>query len=98
MHNTQTGHDELGERFDYVHNVMKLSHDKILQTPDLLLYRRHKLRQRHQFLKFLGKDQFDETKSLFIPLKTLLLGSDKDFVINVCDSTPAIYDNFLKTL
>lgn len=91
-------HEELIERFDYIHNKMKISHDRILQSPEILTSRRHRLRQRHEFLKFLGRDQFDETKPGFISFKSFVEGNDKDFVLNVCKSSLGIYDDFLKTL
>lgn len=91
-------HEELIERFDYVHNKMKIPQDRILQSPEILTARRHRLRQRHEFLKFLGKDQFDETKPGFISFKSFVGGNDKDFVLDVCKSSVETYDDFLKTL
>jgi len=93
--NSQT---DLLERFDFIHNVMKIPHDKILQTPEILLSRRHRLKQRHDFLRLIGKLQFDETKPGYISLKKFVEGNDKDFVLNVCKSSLETYDNFLKTL
>lgn len=91
-------HEELIERFDYVHNVMKISHDEILRSPEILTSRRHRLKQRYEFLKFLGKVEFSERKAGYISLKSLVEGTDKDFVLNVCKSSLETYDNFLKTL
>jgi len=89
---------DLLERFDYIHNVMKIPHDKILQSPEILTSRRHRLKQRHDFLRLIGKLQFDETKPGYISLKSFVEGNDKDFVLNVCKSSLETYDNFLKTL
>lgn len=86
------------ERFDYVHNVMKIPHDQILQSPEVLSSRRYRLKQRHSFLKFLGKDQYDASKPGFVSLKSLVEGTDTEFVVNVCKASPQTYDNFLKTL
>lgn len=77
---------------------MKLNHDKILQTPEVLFSRTQRLKERHEFLKLLGKDQYDETKPLYISPKAIVEGTDADFVLKVCDSSPETYDNFLKTL
>lgn len=77
---------------------MKIPHDKILKSPEILTSRLHRLKERHEFLKFIGKVQFDETKPGYISFKSFVEGTDKDFVLNVCKSSVATYDNFLKTL
>lgn len=77
---------------------MKISHDKILQAPEILSTRKHRLRERHEFLKFLGKDQYDETQPGYVSFIALIGSSDKDFVLDVAKSTFETYDNFLKTL
>ena len=89
---------ELVERFDFIHNVMKLSHDQILKAPYILSSRQFRLKQRFGFLKFIGKAQLDETKPGYISLKSFVEGTDKEFVLNVCNSSIETYDNFLKTL
>jgi mTERF domain-containing protein, mitochondrial len=95
-HATDT--EEIAERFDFVHNRMNVSHDKIIQSPELLTTRRQRLRERHGFLKSLGKAQYDETKPGFVPFMDLVAGTDQAFVLNVCKSSLESYDNFLKTL
>jgi mTERF domain-containing protein len=93
-----TDREELLERFDYVQNKMKISHDKILQSPEILTSRKFRLRQRYEFLKFLGKAQFDETKPGYISFKSFVEGNDTEFILNVCKTSMETYDNFLKTL
>ncbi|CRL01140.1 CLUMA_CG014487, isoform A [Clunio marinus] len=94
MNNRET----IFDRFDYIHNWMDISHDRILQSPEILTNRLSRLKQRFQFLKLLGKAQFDETKPGYISFKMFLEGSDEDFVLKVCKSSLERYDNFLKTL
>jgi mTERF domain-containing protein, mitochondrial len=77
---------------------MKVSHKQILKSPEILTSRRYRLKQRFEFLKYLGKAQFDQTKPGYISFKSFLEGTEKDFILNVCRSTPETYDNFLKTL
>lgn len=77
---------------------MKIPHEKILKFPEILTSRRHRLKQRYEFLKHLGKAQFDETKPNYVSFKSFVGGTDKDFILDVCKSTPETYDNFLKTL
>jgi hypothetical protein len=84
--------------FDLIHNVIGIPHKKIVDSPEVLLSRRRKMEERYKFLKFLKRDQFDETLPGYVPLKSLTLATDDEFVINICKSTPEIFDNFLKTL
>lgn len=86
------------ERFNFIHNKMKISHDQIVQLPDILLSRESRTAQRHEFLRFLGKDQYEPNQKLYISLKQLVEGSDKDFVVNTCESNLKTFDNFVKTL
>lgn len=92
------GHTELIDRFNYVHSVMKIPHERILKNPDVLTSRRHRLQQRFEFLKHLNKAQFNERKPNFIPLKSLISGTEKEFIVGVCNSSLEEYDSFIKTL
>lgn len=85
-------------RFDYVHETMKLSHKQILQMPEILTSREFRLKQRHEYLKHLNKAQYDPKLDLYISPKSLAEGSDKDFVLNVAKSNLSDYDTFLRTL
>lgn len=89
--------DELIERFDYAHNVMKLSHDMIIQFPEILLSREFRIRERHEFLKSLGRAQYNPTQDLYVSPKTLVEGNDKDFVKNVAKCDMQMYEMFLRT-
>lgn len=77
---------------------MKFSHDKILQNPELFSMRLSRMKNRHQFLRLLKRDQFDEKLPRYISAESFYKGTDEDFVFNVCESTIETYDNFLKTL
>lgn len=77
---------------------MKFPHDKILKHPEILNTRLIRLRSRHQFLKLLGRDNFDEKQPRYVSPLALVSGTDEDFVVNTCESTIEMYDNFLKTL
>lgn len=77
---------------------MNFSHDKIIQSPQLFSTRLSRMKNRHQYLKLLGRDQFDEKKPNYVSPQNFYGGTDEEFVINVCESTMETYDNFLKTL
>lgn len=84
--------------FDFIHNILRVPHEKIVRSPELLQARRRRMAERYEFLKHLKLDQFDETRPNYVPLVELTFGTDRDFVINICKSTPETFDNFLRTL
>ncbi|XP_030571292.1 transcription termination factor 3, mitochondrial [Drosophila novamexicana] len=89
--------DELVERFSYVHNDMGLSHAQIIQCPELLASREFRLRERHEFLKLLGRAQYDCQKDLYISPSEIVQGNNFYFVRNVAKSDLQTFDLFLKT-
>lgn len=89
--------DLLIERFAYAHKTMKLSHDMLIQFPEVLSSREFRLRQRHEFLVTLGRAQYDPEKDLYISPRDLVSGNDYHFVRNVAKSDLETYELFLKT-
>lgn len=89
--------DDLVERFSYAHNDMGLSHAQILQNPELMLSREFRLRERHEFLKMLGRAQYDPQKDLYIAPSDIVQGNNFYFVRNVAKSDLQTFDLFLKT-
>ncbi|XP_039486689.1 transcription termination factor 3, mitochondrial [Drosophila santomea] len=89
--------DDLVERFSYVHQDMGLPHTQIVQCPELLASREFRLRERHEFLKLLGRAQYDPQKDLYISPKTIVEGNNFYFIRNVAKSDLETFDLFLKT-
>lgn len=77
---------------------MQLSHQRIVNAPEILYCREHRLRQRHEYLVRLGKAQYDPSRPLFVPFKQLVEGTDDEFVLNVAKTSYAAFDAFLRTL
>ena len=88
----------IAERFDYLHNEIGLSHSEICEWPSVFRVRLFVVKQRHNFLKTLGRDQFDKTKENFVSMKALTSGSDVEFSENVAKVPVQEFNNFLKTL
>lgn len=86
------------EKFDFLHNQMKISHRQLVDEPLVFLSRQHRLEQRHKFLRHLKKAQYDRTQPLYTSLTNLVSGTDEEFVMNVARSNLATYETFLKTL
>ncbi|XP_060657413.1 transcription termination factor 3, mitochondrial [Drosophila nasuta] len=89
--------DDIIERFSYIHNEMGLSHKQIVQCPELLASREFRLRERHEFLKLLGRAQYDPQKDLYVSPSDMVLGNNFYFVRNVARSDLQTFDLFLKT-
>lgn len=77
---------------------MGLTHNMIIQFPEVLTSREFRLRQRHGFLKMLGRAQYDPEKDLYISPKKVVEGTDYQFVQNVAKSDIKTYELYLKTL
>ncbi|XP_022212776.2 transcription termination factor 3, mitochondrial [Drosophila obscura] len=89
--------DDLVERFSYIHKDMGLPHSQIVQCAELLASREFRLRERHEFLKLLGRAQYDPQKDLYISPRTIVQGNNFYFVRNVAKSDLETFDLFLKT-
>lgn len=88
----------LFERFNYLHNVIKIPHDIILKYPNSLLCRSFKVKQRHQFLCQLGRAQYDPQKENYIPIMALVEDTDVNFCNKYAKCNIENFNTFLKTL
>lgn len=92
------GKFRLQKSFDYVHNVMGISHEQILQNPEILSCRASRMKERHQFLVKLKRDQFDPKKPNYVNLVTMVKDLDGVFATEVARSSAEAYNMFLKTM
>ncbi|CAK1603236.1 unnamed protein product [Parnassius mnemosyne] len=90
--------NSLLERFNYVHNIMKIPHEKVLHYPNILLCRNFKVKQRHIFLEKLGRAQYDTTKENYVPLSALVEDTDQDFCKRYAKCLVDDFNTFLKTM
>jgi len=93
---TFVGRHAVTKRFDYLHNTIGYTHEDILVWPQVLRTRVFIIRQRHEFLKSIGRDQFDPKKENFVSLKSLVLGRDSDFCRIVAKVSVNEFNMFLK--
>ncbi|KZC06972.1 mTERF domain-containing protein 1, mitochondrial, partial [Dufourea novaeangliae] len=84
--------------FDYAHNVMKLSHEILVNQPQILTCRKIRLQQRHSFLTELKKTQYDPTKPLYVSPLDIVSGNDIKFCKNVAKASINTYNMFLKSI
>jgi len=92
------GKHALLERFDYIHNEMGFSHERIVQWPTILRTRVPILRQRYQFLKLLKRDQFDPSCENYVSPQALVTTRDVEFCNTVAKVPIKLFNDFLKTL
>lgn len=90
--------DTLTSRLDYVHNVMDISHEQIVKSSEILQCREHRVKQRHEYLKLIGKAQYDPTKDLYVSLKRLIVGTDAEFAMDVANTSLDKFESFLRQL
>ena len=84
--------------FDYVHNVMKLSHEQILDFPEILKSRIFRIKQRHMFLQTLGRAQYDPKLEGYVSPQRLVEGTDTEFSQSVAKSSVEAFNIFLKSV
>lgn len=70
---------KLTETFDYVHNVMRIPHHVIVRFPQVFNTRLFKIKERHLFLAYLGRAQYDPAKPNYISLDKLVSMPDEIF-------------------
>ena len=86
------------DRFDYLHNVVKMDHELILQFPGLLTCRQFRIKQRHEFLRHLGRIQYDPKLTNYTSPLSLIEDSDAHFAVNIAKSSVQEFNDFCKTL
>lgn len=86
------------QRYDYVSDYMRISNAQLVVTPYILTNRLFRIKERHGFLKKIGKAQYNPKKELYISLDALVKGNDEEFVSTIAKCTYEEYDRYLRTL
>ncbi|XP_062935960.1 transcription termination factor 3, mitochondrial [Cynocephalus volans] len=89
---------KLTETFDYVHNVMSIPHHIIVKFPQVFNTRLFKIKERHLFLTYLGRAQYDPAKPNYISLDKLVSVPDEIFCEDIAKASVQDFEKFLKTL
>lgn len=88
----------LVDRFDYLHNVMKLDHESIMRFPGVLSCRNFKIKQRHEFLIHLNRAQSNPKLPNYISPLDIVKDSDANFAVYTAKSSIQLFNDFCKTL
>ncbi|XP_043848767.1 transcription termination factor 3, mitochondrial [Dromiciops gliroides] len=89
---------KLTETFDYVHNVMSIPHHIIVKFPQVFNSKLLKIKERHSFLAYLGRAQYDPQEPNYISLDKLVSIPDEVFCKEVAKASLQDFETFLKTL
>ena len=77
---------------------MEIPTNLIVVDPVALTTSRFRLRNRHTFLKFLGRAQYDPKKPNYISMRAICLGNDVEFCQDVAKTSIETYNLYLKTM
>lgn len=86
------------QRFDYLHNTMQISHERLILEPQVMSSRLSRLKQRHEYLKYLNKVQYDPTKPNYVSIFKLVSGNDSEFCLNIAKTSVEKFNSYLKTV
>lgn len=89
---------KLTQIFDFLHNTMKVPHGLITKFPQVFNCKYLRLKERHLFLEYLGKAQYDPAQASYISLDRLVSVPDELFCTEVALATTEDFDLFQKTL
>lgn len=89
---------KLTQIFDYLHNTMKVPHHLITKFPQVLNSKHLRIRERHLFLEYLGRAQYDPSLPNYISLDRLGTLPDEPFCTELALATLEDFYSFQKTL
>ncbi|KAK8735463.1 hypothetical protein OTU49_005404 [Cherax quadricarinatus] len=84
-------------RFEIAHNQIGLSHSQIVQFPQILMSRDFRIKQRHDYLKLIGRDQYDPLKPNYVSPSALVSSDDVEFCTTIAKTSVQNFNDFLKT-
>lgn len=82
--------------FDVIYNIAGIQHEIIVKFPQVFLSDLKTVKDRVEYLKLIGKDQFDPTEPLYIPLTAIAVVTDEEFATKFARTSVDDYDLFLK--
>ncbi|XP_051520367.1 transcription termination factor 3, mitochondrial [Myxocyprinus asiaticus] len=89
---------KLTQIFDLVHNTMGVPHSLIAKFPQVLNAKFLRIKERHLFLEYLGRAQYQPSQPNYISLDRLVFLPDEIFCSEVALATLDDFERFQKTL
>ncbi|XP_050747793.1 transcription termination factor 3, mitochondrial isoform X3 [Gymnogyps californianus] len=88
----------LKQTFDYLHNIMGIPHHMLTRFPQVFNSKLLRIKERHMFLTFLGRAQYDPAQPSYISLDQLVSLPDEVFCTEIAKASIQDFEKFLKTL
>ncbi|XP_056335436.1 transcription termination factor 3, mitochondrial [Danio aesculapii] len=89
---------KLTQIFNFVHNTMDIPHSLIAKFPQVLNAKFLRIRERHLFLEYLGRAQYQPDQPNYISLDRLVFLPDDVFCSEVALASLEDFERFQKTL
>uniref|UniRef100_A0A671RRG4 Transcription termination factor 3, mitochondrial n=1 Tax=Sinocyclocheilus anshuiensis TaxID=1608454 RepID=A0A671RRG4_9TELE len=89
---------KLTQIFDFVHNTMDVPHSLVAKFPQVLNAKFLRIRERHLFLEYLGRAQYQPSQPNYISLDRLVFLPDDVFCSEVALATLEDFERFQKRL
>ncbi|XP_071231228.1 transcription termination factor 3, mitochondrial isoform X3 [Salvelinus alpinus] len=89
---------KLTQIFDYIHNTMNIPHGLIVKFPQVLNAKYLRIKERHLFLQYLDRAQYDPAKPNYICLDKLVSLPDEAYCTEVASATLKDFELFQKTM
>lgn len=86
------------EKYDYILNVMKVENSQLAKTPHILENRFFHIKERHGFLRKIGRARYNPRLELYVSLDDLCKGTDEEFALNIAKRPYEEFDQYLRTL
>ncbi|NXL87295.1 MTEF3 factor, partial [Alectura lathami] len=88
----------LRQTFDYLHNIMGIPHHMLARFPQVFNSKLLRIKERHMFLIFLGRAQYDPAQPSYISLDQLVSLPDEVFCTEIAKASIQDFEKFLKTI
>ncbi|XP_061520977.1 transcription termination factor 3, mitochondrial isoform X2 [Phycodurus eques] len=89
---------KLTQIFDFLHNTMKVPHHLIAKFPQVFNTKFLRMRERHLFLEYLGRAQYNPEQANYVSLERLASSPDETFCTEVALAMQEDFFLFQKTL
>lgn len=86
------------QRYDFISHYMKIPNSHLAKDPYILANRLFRTKERHGFLKKIGRAQYNPKLELYISLNEMCKGTDEEFATNLAKRPYEEYDSYLRTL
>lgn len=77
---------------------MKIENAQLARMPYILENRFFRIKERHGFLRKIGRAQYNPKLELYVSLDDLCKGTDEEFAANISKRPYEEFDQYLRTL